>query len=106
MSSVIRIEMWHGGLLAILLIARVPFKLLEPKAFLFGGGFMALNFFLLSFGVRWALAPLADKRRVRTGMALLVVKLAVFLGLLTLLFLRFEFDVLSFALGFSTLLLA
>ena len=106
MSSVWRIELWHVTLLAILLIGLVPFKFLEPKAFLFGGGFMALNFFLLSFGVRWALAPLADKRRVRTGMALLFLKLTVFLGLLTLLFFRFEFDVLSFALGFSTLLLA
>ena len=103
MSSVLRIEMWHVTLLAILLIGLAPFKFLEPKAFLLGGGFMGLNFFLLGFGVRRVLSPLADRGRVRTGVALLFLKFALFLGLLSLLFFRFEFDVLSFAIGFSTL---
>ena len=106
MSSVWRIELWHVTLLGILLLSLMPFRILEPWAFLLGGGFMALNFFLLSFGVRSVLTPLADKRRVRVGMALLLFKLALFLGLLSLLFFRFRFDAVSFALGFSTLLVA
>ena len=59
MSSVLRIELWHVTLLGILLLGLMPFRIIEPWAFLFGGGFMALNFFLLGFGVRWVLTPAA-----------------------------------------------
>jgi hypothetical protein len=106
MSSVLRIELWHVTLLAILLASLMPFKLLDPSAFLLGGGFMALNFFLLACGVRWVLTPLAGKGKAWVGIALLVVKFGLFLGLLSLLFFRFELNVVSFALGFSTLLVA
>ena len=106
MSSVLRIELWHVTLLGILLVGLMPFRVLEPWAFLLGGGFMALNFFLLGCGVRWVLAPLAGRGRVRAGVLLLFLKFVIFLGLLSLLFFRFELDAASFALGFSTLLVA
>jgi hypothetical protein len=52
----------------------------------------------------WVLTPLAGKGRVKAGVGLLVLKIIIFLGLLTALFFRFEIDALSFALGFSTLI--
>jgi len=106
MSSVWRIELWHVTLLGILLLSLMPFRILEPWAFLLGGGFMALNFFLLSFGVRWVLTPLAGRGNVKAGVFLLILKFLTLLGLLTTLFFRFQVDAISFALGFSTLLIA
>jgi hypothetical protein len=79
---------------------------IDVRALLIGGIFMALNFFLLGFGVLWVLTPLAGQGRIRAGVSLLVLKIIIFLGLLMLLFFRFEIDGLSFALGFSTLILA
>ncbi len=105
-KTVMRIELWHGLFLLALLTGLGPAKFIEPKALLMGGLFMGLNFFLLSVGVAWAITPLAGKGRVKLGVTLLVLKIVLFLGLLTMLFFRFEFDAISFALGFSTLLLA
>ncbi|MBM4298126.1 MAG: hypothetical protein FJ143_10335 [Deltaproteobacteria bacterium] len=79
---------------------------IDITALLLGGLFMGVNFLLLSFGIAWVLTPLAGKGRVKAGVGLLVLKLLIFLGLLSLLFFRFEMDALSFALGFSTLLVA
>jgi hypothetical protein len=81
-------------------------KLIDVKALLIGGVFMGVNFFLLGFGILWVLTPLASKGRVRAGVSLLILKIIIFLSLLTLLFFRFQIDGLSFALGFSTLILA
>lgn len=67
---------------------------------------MGVNFLLLGYGVRWVLVPLAGRGRVRAGVFLLILKFVGFFGLLTLLFLRGEFDAISFSVGFSTLLLA
>lgn len=104
--SVLWIETCHGLLLLGFYLILAPLRLLEPWAFLFGGLFMAVNFFLLSFGIRWALAPFAAKGRVRLGACLLVLKLALFLGLVSLLFFRIRIDAPSFAVGVSSLLLA
>lgn len=105
-GAIVRIELWHGLLLLGLLLALGPFRLVEPWAFGAGGLFMGVNFLLLSFGVRWALAPSPGKWRRRAAVFFLGVKFLAFLGLLGLVFLRFRFDALSFALGFSTLLVA
>jgi hypothetical protein len=67
---------------------------------------MAINFLLLSFGVAWMLTPLAGKGRKKMGVGLLILKIVVFLTLLSTLFFRFDLDAVSFALGFSTLVLA
>ena len=67
---------------------------------------MGVNFLLLSFGVAWMLTPLAGKGRVKAGVGLLVLKIVIFLGLLSAVFFHFEIDAISFALGFSTLLIA
>jgi hypothetical protein len=104
--TILRIELWHGLVLVGLLASLGRIKMVEPVALLMGGLFMGLNFFLLSFGVAWVLTPLASKGRVRLGVALLVLKVAIFLGLLITLFFRFEIDAISFSLGFSSLLLA
>jgi len=105
-KTILRIELWHGLMLLTLLATLGPRKLVEPWALLIGGLFMAVNFLLLSFGIAWVLTPLAGKGRVKAGVGLLVFKMAMFLGLLTTLFFRFELHAISFALGFSTLLLA
>ena len=101
-----RIELWHGLMLAALLAMLWQTGWLDPKALIIGGVFMGINFFLLSFGVAWVLTSLAGKGRIKAGVGLLVLKIILFLGLLLTLFFRFELDAISFALGFSTLIFA
>lgn len=105
-NTILRIELWHAILLLALLAFLGPMKWIDPAALLAGGIFMGINFLLLSFGVAWILTPLAEKGRVRAGIGLLIVKVIVFLALLTTLFFRFDLDAISFAIGFSTLILA
>jgi hypothetical protein len=105
-KSIIRIELWHGVLLLALLVTLGPARLIDPAALLAGGIFMGVNFLLLSLGIAWVLTPLAGKGRVKAGIGFLVLKIILFLGLLTTLFFNFALDALSFALGFSTLILA
>ena len=105
-ATILRIELWHGLLLLATVATLGQTKFIDMTALLIGGVFMGLNFFLLGFGILWVLAPLASKGRVRAGVSLLALKIIIFLVLLTLLFFRFEIDGLSFALGFSTLILA
>jgi hypothetical protein len=89
-----------------LLVTLGPAQFVEPKGLLVGGLFMGVNFLLLSYGVAWVLTPLASRGRVKVGVGLLVLKIGIFLALLATLFFRVELDAISFALGFSTLLLA
>jgi hypothetical protein len=105
-KTILRIELWHVVMLLALLVTLAPGKFVEPEGLLIGGLFMGINFLLLSYGVAWVLTPLAGKGRVKAGVGLLVVKIAIFLALLATLFFRVQVDALSFALGFSTLLLA
>ena len=105
-KTILRIELWHVAMLLALLVALAPGKLIEPEGLLIGGLFMGINFLLLSYGVAWVLMPLAGKGRVKAGVGLLILKIAIFLALLATLFFRVQVDALSFALGFSTLLLA
>ena len=105
-KTILRIELWHLILLSGLFITLGRTKIIEPYALLAGGLFMGINFFLLSYGVASVLTPLADKGRIKAGVGLLVLKIVIFLGLLTALFFRFDIDPISFSLGFSSLLLA
>jgi hypothetical protein len=105
-KAILRIELWHIILLLVLLASLAPAEVVDPIAFLAGGIFIGVNFLLLSFGVAWVLTPLAGKGRVKAGVGLLVLKIVIFLALLTTLFFRFDLDAVSFALGFSTLILA
>lgn len=105
-KTILRIELWNIILLLGFLAILGPAKLIDSAALLAGGIFMGVNFLLLSFGVAWVLTPLAGKGRVKAGIGLLVLKILIFLALLTTLFFRFELDAVSFALGFSTLILA
>lgn len=105
-KTIFNIEIWHFGLLLLTMIIFSGSSLLEPKALLAGGIFMGVNFLLLSVGVAWILTPLAGKRRIKSGIALLALKILLFLGLLTMIFFNFDIDIISFAVGFSTLLLA
>lgn len=104
--TILRIELWHVVMLLALLVTLAPGKFVEPGGLLIGGLFMGINFLLLSYGVAWVLMPLAGKGRVKAGVGLLILKIAIFLALLATLFFRVQVDALSFALGFSTLLLA
>jgi hypothetical protein len=101
-----RIELWHAILLLGLLGALTPTQLIEPASVLLGGLFMGVNFLLLCYGVAWMLTPLAGKGNVKAGVALLAIKGLLFLGLLSLVFFNFGMDAISFAAGFSTLLVA
>ena len=104
--TILRIELWHGILVLGLLAALGQTRIIEPMALLVGGLFMGINFFLLSFGVAWLITPLATKGRLKIGIALLVLKVVIFLGLLTAIFFRFDIDPISSSLGFSSLLVA
>jgi hypothetical protein len=104
--TLLRIELWHGIFLLVLLAVLAPTKSVDPTALIAGGIFMGINFLLLGFGVAWLLRPLAGKGRVKAGIGLLILKIAIFLALLMTLFFRFDLDAISFALGFSTLILA
>jgi hypothetical protein len=101
-----RIELWHAALLLALLAALTPAELIQPASLLLGGLFMGVNFLLLCYGVAWILTPLAGRGKVKAGVALLAVKVLLFLALLSLVFFRFGMDAISFAVGFSTLLVA
>ena len=105
-KTILRIELWHALLLFSLVATLGQTKFVDPTALLVGGVFMGINFLLLSFGIAWVLTPLAGRGRVKAGVGLLVLKIVIFLGLLSALFFRFELDALSFALGFSTLIVA
>jgi hypothetical protein len=103
---ILRIELWHTALLLLLAGTLAPVQLVEPKAMFVGGVFMGINFLLLSYGLAWILTPLASRGRIKTGVALLVLKGALFFGLMTLVFFNFGLDAISFACGFSTLIVA
>jgi hypothetical protein len=93
-------------LIAALLATLGQSRFLDPTALIAGGVFMGVNFLLLAYGIAWILRPLAGKGRVKTGVSLLILKIAIFLGLLSTLFFRFNLDAVSFAAGFSTLIIA
>ena len=105
-KMILRIELWHVILLAALSATLGQSRFLEPTALIAGGIFMGVNFLLLAYGIAWILTPLAGKGRVKTGVGLLILKIAIFLGLLSTLFFRFNLDAVSFAAGFSTLIIA
>lgn len=105
-KAILRIELWHGILLLAMLATLGRTQMIEPAALLAGGVFMGVNFFLLSLGIAWILTPLAGKGLKKAGIGLLVLKIIIFLVLLTMLFFRFHLDAISFALGFSTLIVA
>ena len=105
-KTILRIELWHAVFLITLLLTVGRSKWVDSNALMIGGVFMGLNFFLLSYGVAWILGPLASRGRVRAGIALLVLKIVLFLGVLTTLFFRFDLDAISFAIGFSALIVA
>jgi len=105
-SYLLRVLAWHSLLLLLLLIGSRVTHALEPGALLLGGVFMGLNFGLLSVGIRWVLSPTASRKKQRLGMALLSVKLLLFLGLVSALFFRMNLDGVSFVVGVSSLLVA
>lgn len=105
-KTILRIELWHTLMLLLLLVTLGRTRVVEPQALLIGGLFMGVNFFLLSYGIAWTLTPLASKGRIKAGVFLLILKILIFLGVLTTIFFRFEIDALSFAVGFSPLLVA
>ena len=105
-KTILRIECWHAVLLLALLLLLGRGTAIDPRALIAGGVFMGVNFLLLSFGVAAVLTPLASKGQVKLGVGMLVLKVVLFLALLTTVFFRFQLDAISFALGFSTLIVA
>ena len=105
-KTILRIECWHAVLLLALFLVVGRGTAIDGMALIAGGVFMGVNFLLLSFGVAAVLTPLASKGQVKLGVGLLVLKVMLFLALLTTVFYRFQLDAVSFALGFSTLIVA
>jgi hypothetical protein len=105
-KTILRIECWHAVLLLALFLVLGRGSAIDGMALIAGGVFMGVNFLLLSFGVAAVLTPLASKGQVKLGVGLLVLKVVLFLALLTTVFFRFQLDAISFALGFSTLIVA
>jgi hypothetical protein len=85
-KTILRIELWHVILLLGLVATLGGTQIVEPTALVIGGVFMGVNFLLLSFGVALVLTPLAGKGRVKAGVGLLVLKILIFLGLLSAVF--------------------
>ncbi|HEY7167386.1 MAG TPA: hypothetical protein VIB79_22680 [Candidatus Binatia bacterium] len=104
--TVVRIELLHGLLAGALWLVCLPVRSVDPGSLLAGAAFMGINFFLLTAGIRWVLAPFAARGRIRVGVGLLLVKTILFLGLISLLLFRVRMEPLSFTLGFSCLLVA
>jgi hypothetical protein len=98
--------MLHLTLALSVMALLLPMRLLDPWAFIIGGLFMGINFLLLGLGLQWTLASFSQRGRVRAGIFLLVLKMALFLGLTSALFMRVRLDGLSFAAGVSCLLVA
>ena len=105
-KTILRIECWHAVLLLALFLVLGRGSAIDGMALIAGGVFMGVNFLLLSFGVAAVLTPLASKGKIKLGVGLLVLKVVLFLALLTTVFFRFQLDAISFALGFSTLIVA
>jgi len=105
-KTILRIELWHLTLLLTMAAMFGRTSAIDLTSLVVGGLFMGVNFLLLSFGVAWLLSPMASKGRIKAGVGLLVLKIAAFLGLLTTVFFHFNLDAISFALGFSTLVVA
>jgi hypothetical protein len=105
-ALVARVEVLQSILAIGLFGLLAPWGVLELRPLFFGVLFAGVNFFLLAFGVRLVLAPLGGKGRVRLGLILLVLKLGIFLGLLSLVLFQFRLEPLSFAAGISCLLAA
>jgi len=104
--AVLRIEALHALLVIGLWVVLLPAKVVETWALFVGALFMGVNFLLLSCGISWVLTPFAGKGRIKTGILLLVLKMILFLGLVSALFMRIQLDPLSFTFGFSSLLVA
>jgi hypothetical protein len=105
-STVLRIELVHVLLVASVWLAFLPTSIVESSSLIAGALFMGVNFLLLSFGIRWVLAPFAERGRIKRGVTLLVLKMILFLGGISVLLFRVRLDLLSFALGFTCLLVA
>jgi hypothetical protein len=103
---ILRIEVWHGVLLASLMGLLSFVNWGDAWSLLAGGVFMGVNFWLLSYGVALLLTPLGRNGRVKIGIGLLALKTVIFLALLAALFSRFTLDAVSFALGVTMLILA
>src|SRR5215470_374434 len=94
-TTVLRIEILHIILVAALWATLFPISIVEPRSLFIGALFMGVNFLLLTLGIRWVLTPFAGKGKIKTGIALLVLKMALFLGLGSLLLFRVRLDPLS-----------
>jgi hypothetical protein len=105
-SPLRRILFLQGLLVFALVVFLWPAGVIEPATLFLSAIFMGANFLLLGYGIRWLLAPFASKRRLGLGIGLLVVKLALFLGMVSALFMRAPLHAPSFAVGISSLLAA
>jgi hypothetical protein len=103
---VTRVETWNGVIVLVSAAIAATTSVMDPLALLAGGIFMGVNFLLLGMGVRWIIAPNVSQKRRRLGMSLLALKLFLFLGLISVVFVQIKLDAVSFVVGVSSLLVA
>ena len=100
-----RIERLHWGLLALAVLLSWLVPMFSPLSVAAGGVFMGMNVNLMKRLLRRVLRP-GGATRIAPAMALLALKMCLFLGLLLLLFRRIPIDGLSFAGGATVFLVA
>src|SRR3954452_18122294 len=103
--TILRIEIWHSLILLTVLGVLGSRQIIEPLSVFLGGAFTAINFLLLSFGIAWVIRPMALRRQVKWGIAVLVFKVLLLLGFLLLRLFSFNLYTISFSLSLGTLLL-
>ncbi len=100
-----RIGQFHVGLVALAAFVAYATRWLDAGSVLLGGVVMGANFWLLRVMAR-ALLSGGEGRRVALGIAAMVLKFGLFIGLLAVLFWRLPIEGMSFACGVTMLLLA
>ncbi len=99
------VERLHLALLGSAVLAAVLLPWPKPGSVLAGGAVMGLNVWLMK-GIVRRLLRAEGPQGVGTAMILLLLKFALLLGLLGLLFWRVSLDGMSFALGITLFLVA
>src|SRR5215470_6857891 len=99
------VERWHVGLLVLAVATAALTAWVSPLSLFLGGAVMGVNLWAMGQIFRRLVRP-AEEQRTTLVLGLLVLKFALFLGLLAGLFWRVPIDPLGFAAGVTVLLVA
>ncbi len=100
-----RIGQFHVGLVGLAALIAFATRWLDAGSVIAGGVVMGVNFWLLRL-IAGALLSGGEHRRVALGIAAMILKFGLFIGLLAVLFWRLPIEGMSFVCGVTMLLLA